>query len=183
MRGIQRLVGETAQLDQALGSARPDVVKALLDSLDGELDAARRLRLARDQWALQAGDYRRYRRSIALSMARFTRLKPALSDIKALAGSSSGSLATIERLAKQIRRTIVKVTPPDDLVATHALLVSAADLAVNAAGIRREAALAGDIARAWDASAAAAGSLMLTDRARTEIQTLTRIPQLPQLQR
>jgi hypothetical protein len=183
VRGIQRLVGETARRDQALGAQRPDVVKALLDSLDGELDAARRLRLARDQWALQARDYRRYRRSIVLPMARFARLKPALNDIKALSGSSPGSLATVERLATEIRRSIVKVMPPADLVATHALLVSAADLAVNAAGIRREAALAGSIARAWDASAAAAGSLMLTDRARTEIQTLTRIPQLPQLQR
>ena len=47
-------------------------------------------------------------------------------------------------------------------------------------GQRREAALTGNIARAWDASAAAAGALMLVARARTEIQELFRFPQLPQ---
>ena len=39
--------------------------------------------------------------------------------------------------------------------------VSAAQLADSAARIRREAALTGDMARAWDASSAAAGALML----------------------
>jgi hypothetical protein len=50
---------------------------------------------------------------------------------------------------------------------------------LNAANIRREAALAADITRAWDASAAAAGSLMLADRARNEIQQALSFPQLP----
>src|SRR5882672_7241219 len=38
--------------------------------------------------------------------------------------------------------------------------------------------LAGDMARAWDASSAAAGALMLGAKARTDIQTLLRPPQL-----
>jgi len=180
VRGLERLVAETTRRDQALGGQRPDAVKALLDSLDSDLDAARKLRLERDQWALEAPSYWQYRRSIALSMARFRRLKPALDDVKALAGSSPAALAAIERLAKQIRKSLEKVVPPGKLAAAHALLVSAADLAVNAADIRLEATRAADMARAWDASAAAAGSLMLTDRARTDIQTLTRLPQLPQ---
>ena len=59
------------------------------------------------------------------------------------------------------------IVPPDELKAAHALLVSAAQLADNAARIRREATLAGDMARAWDASSAAAGALMLERQART----------------
>jgi len=51
-------------------------------------------------------------------------------------------------------------------------------LAGQAAQVRRAATLAGDMARAWDASSAAAGALMLGSRARTDIQTLLRPPQL-----
>jgi len=52
-------------------------------------------------------------------------------------------------------------------------------LAQNAAKLRREAALTGNMSRAWDASSAAAGALMLSDRIRTEMQTAFHLPQLP----
>jgi hypothetical protein len=61
----------------------------------------------------------------------------------------------------------------------HGLVLSAIQLAQNAAKLRREAALTGSMARAWDASSAAAGALMLTDRIRTEMQLAFRVPQLP----
>jgi len=56
--------------------------------------------------------------------------------------------------------------------------VSAAHLAENAASIRRDATLSGSIQRAWDASSAAAGALMLGAKARSDIRTLLRQPQL-----
>ena len=59
------------------------------------------------------------------------------------------------------------------------MLVSATQLAANAARIRREAALTGNMTRAWDASSAAAGALMLSAKARTDMQNLFRSPQLP----
>jgi hypothetical protein len=55
------------------------------------------------------------------------------------------------------------------------------ELADAAARIRREAALTNSITRAWDASAAAAGSLMLVDKARTELNTALQLPQLNSL--
>jgi hypothetical protein len=58
------------------------------------------------------------------------------------------------------------------------LLVSAAQLSANAAQIRREATLAGDMTRAWNASSAAAGALMLAGRARSDMQAVVRPPQL-----
>ena len=70
------------------------------------------------------------------------------------------------------------IVPPEETAAAHALLVSATQLAGNAAQIRREATLAGDMTRAWDASSAAAGALMLGAKARTDIQTSLRLPQL-----
>lgn len=42
-----------------------------------------------------------------------------------------------------------------------------------------EATLAGDMTRAWDASSAAAGAIMLGAKARSDIQALLRRPQLP----
>ena len=68
--------------------------------------------------------------------------------------------------------------PPEELAAAHALLMSAVQLANSAASIRREATIAGDMTRAWDASSAAAGALMLGAKARTDIQSLLRLPQL-----
>jgi hypothetical protein len=58
-------------------------------------------------------------------------------------------------------------------------MMSATLLAQSAAKLRRQAALTGDMARAWDASSAAAGALMLTERVRTEMQSAFRLPQLP----
>jgi hypothetical protein len=106
-------------------------------------------------------------------------LKPALEDIKSLAGSTPAALRAIERAAVQILRAVSLVLAPEDLRPAHALLVSAAQLADSAARIRREAVLAADLARAWDASSAAAGSLMLAARARGEIQTMLKPPLAP----
>jgi hypothetical protein len=84
----------------------------------------------------------------------------------------------LERRAARVSKAIAAIAPPDELIAAHATLSSAAQLAASAAQVRREAALAGDMTRAWDASAAAAGALMLGAKARSEIQALLRPPQL-----
>jgi len=56
--------------------------------------------------------------------------------------------------------------------------VSAVQMAASAANTRLEATLANDVNRAWNASSAAAGALMLGARARVDIQTVLRTPQL-----
>jgi hypothetical protein len=111
-------------------------------------------------------------------MALFVGLNPSLENIRTLAGSSPIALATIDRVVVQILKLASAIAPPDEFAAAHALLVSAAQMAGNAARIRREATLAGDMARAWDASSAAAGALMLSARATTDIKNLVRPPQL-----
>src|SRR5262249_15831718 len=142
-------------------------------------DAARRLQLARDRWALQMPEFRRYRKEIADSLQQLVDLKPALEDIKALAGSGPDALGFILQRTEKVLAVAATILPPDDLREAHGLLLSAAQLASNAAKIRREAALTGNMTRAWDASSAAAGALMLAQRAQTEIQKPFRLPQLP----
>jgi hypothetical protein len=104
-------------------------------------------------------------------------MKPALEDIKALAGTSPAALTAIHRSVAQILKRASAIVPPEELHVAHALLVSATQMADNAAQIRLEATLSADMARAWDASSAAAGALMLAARATSEIQALMRPPQ------
>jgi hypothetical protein len=69
------------------------------------------------------------------------------------------------------------INPPEELSAAHGLLVSAAKLAANAVDVRREAVKSGDIAVAWDASAAAAGAMMLFTKARVDMDSVSVYPQ------
>lgn len=176
VRAIERLVARVHTNDTLL--ARPDLVGSLLASIEEKLDAARRLQLARDRWALRSPVLAQYRLAISGPLEQFRALKSALEDIKSLAGTPPGTLKFIERAIGRLAKAANAIRPPDELVEAHALFISAVNLAQNAASVRREATLAASIERAWDASSAAAGALMLGAKARTDIQTLLRRPQL-----
>ena len=175
--GIERVLRTIAQRDTALGAKRPEAVIALVTAVQARLDAARQLQLARDRWALRAPALLQYRMAMRPLMDLFAGLQPPLENIKELSGSAPTTLAGIQRTVSQISTLVSTVVPPEELAAAHALLISAVQLAGNAAQIRREAALAGDMTRAWDASSAAAGALMLGAKARGDIQALLRPPQ------
>lgn len=176
--GLMRLADRVRLGDRELGGQRPETVAALIGAVEARLDAARRLRLARDRWTLRAPEFRQYRAAIKAPLDVFARLEPALRQIKSLAGSSPSSLMMIESAVSQILQQARAIAPPPEFRAAQALLVSAVQLAGSAGRIRREATLAEDIARAWDASSAAAGALMLGARARTDMQSLLRPPEL-----
>ncbi len=178
VRGIERVLRAIPRRDAALGAKRPEAVNALVAAVEARLDAARQLQLARDRWALRAPALRQYRVAIRTPMDLFLRLKPPLESIKALSGSPPATLATLQRNVSRISKLFSTIAPPEELAAAHALLISAVQLAGTAAQIRRDATLARDMTRAWDASSAAAGALMLGARARGDIQTLLRPPQL-----
>ena len=178
VRGVQRVFASIRANDERLGGLRPDAVASMTAAVEAQLDETRRLRLARDSWALRAPDLRAYRDKVALSLTRLQRMVPLLEDIKALAGSGPSALGSLLRWAGQIRQSLTSIVPPSELSEAHNLLVSAVQLADSAAKIRREAAINGNMARAWDASSAAAGALMLAERARTELQLGLRPPQI-----
>ena len=177
VRGLEQLLQRIHERDAALGARRPDAVAALLTAVKTELDAARKLRLAQDRFELRKADFHKYRVEMTDPIDLFARLAPRLEDIKALAGSTPAALASIHSVVTQIVKKATAIVPPEELKTAHALLISAAQLADNAARIRREATLAGDMARAWDASSAAAGALLLEGRARSDMQALMRAPQ------
>jgi hypothetical protein len=85
----------------------------------------------------------------------------------------------MDRQIRFVGLLVAGVAPPEELRPSHALFASVAELARNAALVRREAALTGNIARAWDASSAAAGALLLASKAKAEIEASLRPPRLP----
>jgi hypothetical protein len=180
VRGVQRLTAEIEARNRELGAKRPDSITALLASLDAQLEAARSLRLARDRWELRRAEYAAYGSRMAGPLARLDRLKVHLEDIKALAGSSPFALSAVQQGAGQATKALSAIVPPEEFRAAHALFLSAAQLADTAANIRLEAALTRDLRRAWDASSAAAGALLLDAQARNDYRSLLRLPQLPQ---
>jgi hypothetical protein len=178
VQGIERVVTAIHRWDEALGEQRPDAVNSLIAAVEAKLDAARRLQLARDHYALRLPVLTQYRVAMRAPMDLFAQLGPSLEAVKALSGSAPGTLNWIQRTVAQILLVASSVAPPEEFAAAHALLISAAQLAGNAAEIRRQATMASDMTRAWDASSAAAGALMLGARAQSDIKNLLKLPQL-----
>jgi hypothetical protein len=178
VRGVERVLTVIQRRDALLGNKRPEAVGSLIDAVRAKLDAARQLQLARDRYALRAPMLAEYRMAIGAPMELFGQLKPALEAVKELSGSGPSTLVSLHLIASRVVERASAIHPPEELAAAHALLISAAQLAATAATIRREAALASSMTRAWDASSAAAGALMLGARARTDIQSLLKPPQL-----
>jgi hypothetical protein len=179
VRGALHVLDLVHANDVALGLKRPEVVVGAIAAITANVDTARRLRLEREAWVLRMQDVRRYQAAIDTPLKILDSLVAPLKDIKELAGSSEGALALLGHQVKSLRLLLATVVPPEECRSVHSLLASAAQLAGDAARMRGEAARAGDIGRAWDASAAAAGALMLTTRAKMEIQALVRLPTLP----
>ncbi len=178
VRGVERLVKKALETDEALGRRRPDVLSALLTALDEKLNAARRLRLARDNWQLRAAAYKAYRRDLAKPLVRVDRAKAALDDIRRLAGPHPSALERADRQLGEASSALARVKPPDDLRSIHTMLTSALQLARSACRVRRQAVESGRLAVAWDASSAAAGALILLDRATSDLARVLKPPQL-----
>ena len=176
--GVRRVLESLRRRDAALGRKRPDAILGAMAAVEAELDAARGLRLARDRWALRAPVLRQYGGAMTTAFAILRSLQEPLENIKQLSGSTQAALSVVERRVARVLELIEDIVPPEECQIAHAILVSAAHLADNAAKIRREATQSGDIARAWDASSAAAGALMLGARAKTEIRSLLLPPRL-----
>ena len=169
VRGVQRALARVDARDERLGRRRPDQVAALLATIQADLDAARRLRLARDQWAVKAVTYRSYQRSVRVPLGNLASMSRGLDDIKRLAGPAAPVLAGLAARAAAAVRGLGAVVPPADLAAVHAVILSAAQLASQAVAARRDAVERGAMDRAWQASSAAAGALMLLERARRDL--------------
>ena len=155
--------------DRRLGGHRPGEVAALLATIDAQAAGANDSRSARKTWETREQFFRKYRRSMNGSFNIFREATVSLDQIRTMSGPS---LHTIEPLARRLSAAgtkIGKVTPPAELVNGHALVRSAWELAETALRLRAESVPANNVDIAQRASSAAAGALMLYQRARTDL--------------
>jgi hypothetical protein len=145
----------------------------LLAFLDAKLDEARRVRLARDAWALRAPLFADYRRNIAPAVDYLRRSKSWLEDVRDLAGPPPLAISQLEQRAVMGRQALSRVTAPPELEPVQSLLTAAFQMARRAATARRGAISSNDMTLAWEASSAASGALMMLDRAYQELDRLT----------
>lgn len=175
---VQRVLDQIPREDARLGRRRPEVIQALQYSIRGQLDAARRLRLQRDQWELRKTLYREYQKSVGAQLLQLVKAQPALEAIRRLDGPPTQMLVALQaRLrggAARLERTLV----PSDMRGVHDLVLGAWRFAENAVRGRYEAARAANVNTAWQASSSAAGALLLLSRAQLELRALLEPPRL-----
>ncbi|HSJ96893.1 MAG TPA: hypothetical protein VLC53_07470, partial [Myxococcota bacterium] len=176
VRGLESLVRAVIEEDARLNRTRPAEVAALLATLDAKVDAARRLRLARDAWAERAVLVRQYWRDVRPGLDRLLGVREWLIDVRQLAGPASRSLRRLAAVAELAEKDLARVQPPAEVASAHATLAASSTLARRAATTRLEAIRSGNLATAWQASSAAAGSLMLLEQALEELRRITYAP-------
>jgi hypothetical protein len=178
VRGLMRVREDVLSRDTQLGHQRPDEVASLLATLDTRLETARRHRLLLERWTERRAVIEAYATTVTPHLVPSAALPRALEDIKALSGPEPGLLAQAEVQLASLRGDR-RQSVPDEARTVQQVWTSAQQLATRALQARRSAVRSGDLQQAWDASAAAAGALMLIKQLRTDLPALVRPPALP----
>jgi ABC-type enterobactin transport system permease subunit len=110
-----------------------------------------------------------YRAGIAPAIAELRRSQRLLENIRELAGPSPRLLPRLEQRLVIAKQRLAAVSAPAELGAAHGLFGAAFQMARRAVSTRRNAVSSRDMKLAWDAASAAAGALMLLDRAGQEL--------------
>jgi hypothetical protein len=174
--GVRGLVNDVLKADDRLGRRRPQETSALLGLVDMRLDEARRVRLALDAWAARADLFKRYRGAVESAVRELRSAAPSLERIRELAGPAPGLLPRLEQHLVMARLRLAAIEVPQEFAPAHALFTAAVQMAKRAASTRRTAVLSENMSLAWEASSAAAGALLLLDRAGDELDRLTAPP-------
>ena len=176
--GVEKAMYRLDREDAKLGRRRPELVESLRASIEASLSDARRLRLLRDQWVLRQALYRDYQRLVGSQLLNLVKAQPQLEAIRRLDGPPLGSLRSLQGRLSGGAERLERMTVPEDLRATHSLLVGSWRFAETAAKGRSDAVSSGNVARAWEASSAAAGALMLLSQVQGGIRELLELPRL-----
>jgi hypothetical protein len=176
---VEKVLARIDHEDLKLGRRRPDVVMALRAAVTADLEAARILRLRRDQWLLRQGVYQQYQRMVGSQLIGLVKARGSLEAIRRLDGPKLNTLRALQSRLSGGSERLERLRVPDELRATHDLVVGAWRFAENATRQRVDAVSSGNLSRAWEASSAAAGALMMLSRAQQNIRELLELPRLP----
>ena len=171
--GVQALFEAVLNADDRLGRKRPQNTSALLGALEWQLGEAVRVRQAHEAQALRTAAFRLYRDSIARSVQELRDARKRLVAIRERTGPSPLVLPRMEQRLVMARQMLGGIVPPPELDAAHGLFRAAFQMASRAVASRRNAVSSRDTKLDWEAASAAAGSLMLLDRASEELGRLT----------
>jgi hypothetical protein len=116
-----------------------------------------------------AKDVAQYLHTASPLLQRLERLRPVLVKLDALAIVPDERLTSAVEEFGLIRTALASLVPPRSLTATHDLLRDACILGATSATARVAPGVPDDSSRAWNAAAAAAGAIMLLDRARADL--------------
>jgi len=106
---------------------------------------------------------------VSAALLRLQALKPLLEAIDRRADSVPGDLNAAVQEFDEIAKLLGTVKPPASQASTHALLLRTCTLGARAARLRASAAGNQDAASGWDAASAAAGALLMLERANGEL--------------
>jgi hypothetical protein len=168
MSDLEKLRDKVRAEDKRLGGQRAGDVAALLATIDLEAAAVIEHREATQVWQRRAPAYRRYRRAMNNSFQVFNQALVSLERVKSMSGPPVSEITPLAKRLSRASKTASKVQPPEELASAHALIRSAWELADNALKLRVDAVSTNSIDVAQRASSAAAGALMLYNRARAD---------------
>ena len=177
VRGLQGVVQWVLAQDARLEGGRPADVAALLATLDVKLDAARRFRLALDAWALRTEIPQGVLGTRALrarSVSRRARVAVGRPSARRAVG---WRVASARERAAVAQRELGKVQPPPKSRRRIRRWSprQAWRFVPQPRGWPPSAPASMDTA--WEASSAAAGSLLMLDQAIAELRRITHEPQ------
>ncbi len=176
MSDLERLRDRVREEDRRLGGQRPGDIASLLATIDLQTAAVIGAREARNDWRRRAPIHRRYRRSTNGAFKVFSDALPALEQIKAMSGPPANGIASLTKRLSAAGRNFIKVIAPPELASGHAMAASAWELADRALRLRLDAVSANSVDVAQRASSAAAGALMLYQRARADQRAIMEPP-------
>lgn len=176
VRSLLALRADTVARDERLGRQRPSETAALLAHLDVQLGEARELRLALDRWEERRPVVESYVRVTSQLLDTLSPLARALDDIRALSGPSTADLDRADGVLAGAQVRLRQMPAPDEADAVQALMSATLQMAAGAVRSRRDALVSGDMNKAWEASAAAAGALMTLERVRGDLARLAAAP-------
>jgi len=176
---LERLAAEARKEDGRLGSQRPETMQGLLASLDASTAKAKAAREALDRYKYRKSAYRSYQRSIDDSLGQFDDVRDEIGALRSSLGLKSRRLSKTEKRVSAIEVGLLPIRPPAELGAAHDLLLSSARLMREALRLQRGSTGPGGAAAIQNASAAAAGALLLLDTARARIGEFFRNPAAP----
>lgn len=166
---VEGVIETVLERDKRLGRRRPDEMAALMATLSGRLIAAQQRRLELDRWRLRLPALRAYFAGARRVADRFRDARPALDEIRRLAGPDVARLARAELSLFEAQARWAHPVPPAEVAPAHDLAGRALTLALEAVRTRRRAIETGDLGAARTAASAAAGSLLLFDRAQADL--------------